>query len=84
MDQLKDSATLAGHKGVVLGADETGVQWEIELATSELGRFISSCASSGDLTFVTNHGLFMVRARRWWVWPAEDHVKVRVALDGGV
>lgn len=82
MDRMLDSAILAGHKGVILGAAEALIHWEIELAPPELAKFINVCASGDDLPIVTNNGMFTVRARRWWVWPAEDLVKVRVALEG--
>lgn len=68
-DTLLSSATLAGHDGHIVGADASGIHWEIDLIPEQLGDFIAKCAGGALLSVVTNRGLLYVRARRWWVWP---------------
>lgn len=80
---LLSKATLAGHEGLIVGADGTSIQWEVDLVPNQLASFIASCGSGGPLSIVTNRGLLQVRARRWWIWPAEDNIRVRLALEDG-
>lgn len=74
-------ASLAGHDGYIVGADDSGLQWEVELRPQQLGALIARCGGGGPLAIVTSSGRLQVRARRWWVWPADDTVRVRLALE---
>lgn len=81
MEHTYHSATLAGVRGSIVGADETIIQWEVDLVPSELGAVIGKLSRPADLPMLTNRGMVSVRARRWWVWPGHDSVKVRIALE---
>lgn len=76
-------ATLAGHEGHIVGAKDHLIEWEIDLQPQQLAAFIDRCGGGSVLPIVTNRGMLSVRARRWWVWPGDDMVKVRLALEDG-
>ena len=74
---------LAGHEGHIVGVSGHLIQWEIDLVPQQLSAFIASCGGGGVMSIVTSYGVLAVRARRWWVWPQEDSVRVRLALEDG-
>lgn len=77
------SAKLAGHEGRIVGVSGHLIQWEVDLAPQQLSSFIARCGGGGPLSITTSQGMLSVRARRWWVWPRDDTVRIRLALEDG-
>lgn len=84
MDEAAIKATVAGVDGEIVGADEAGIHWEAEVPTEELTAFIARCSRGAELHVVVPEGRHRVMTRRWWVWPEESMVRVRLLLEDAV
>ncbi len=74
-------ASLAGLQGVIVGASDAKLQWEIEVPTAQLHDLIRTLGTGEPLACVTNEGLVTVKTRDWLVWPGESTVRLRLALE---
>ena len=74
-------ATLEGHDGRIVGAEQNGIHVEVELSPQELSAFLNDCGQGKTIEVLTPDGRHNALARRWWVWPREGRVRVRVLLE---
>src|SRR5690606_35665623 len=74
-------ATLAGASGAIVGVAGSRLQWEGEMPVADLPAFVARFAAGAAVPIVTSRGRLHVRSRDWVVWPGENTVKVRMALE---
>ncbi len=81
MDTVPTKAKVAGHEGEIVEVDSTGIHWETELRLGSLSPFIARCSAGEALDVIGPEGAFKALARRWWIRPEPNGLKVRLLLE---
>ncbi len=74
-------ATLKGVEGEIVAASENGLHWQVEVPADELAQLVARFATGEDMPVMTDKGALTVRTRDWLIWPSDDTVRVRFALE---
>lgn len=74
-------AKVADMDGEIIGTDAGGIHWETEVPPEQLSSFIARCSDGAELVVVGPEGLQRVLTRRWWIWPQDGTVRIRLLLE---